>query len=251
MEKPRGRCTPYAFFLNICRDQCEKKGGDKVVDFNALSSICWERWGRMSELEKKRFVQMSDSDQKRLDREMELYNEEKKKQSAEKKTEKMEEKKKKKEEQVAEKRKAVEEKKAEKDAEKRKAQEEKKAAKKKMKKDPGAPKAAKSSYMCFFLEYREQLKVDKPGILFTDMAKEAGKKWKLMSPSERAKWEQKAADDKVRFEREKKAFLSGSQQKLEDLFKKTGMTPSKSSVVATNGNADSSSSDSTSDSESD
>lgn len=248
MEKPRGRCTPYAFFLNVCREQCEKKGGDKVVDFNALSSLCWERWGRMSELEKKRFVQMSESDQKRLDKEMEIFNEAKKTQSAEKKTEKIEEKKKKKEEQMAEKRKAVEEKKAEKDAEKRRAQEEKKAAKKKMKKDPSAPKAAKSSYMMFFLEYREKLKEDKPGILFTDMAKEAGKKWKVISPSERAKYEQKAADDKARFERQKKAYLSGSQT-LPELFKKTGMTPSKSSVVATNG--DTSSSDSSSDSDSD
>lgn len=248
MEKPRGRCTPYAFFLNVCREQCEKKGGDKVVDFNALSSLCWERWGRMSELEKKRFVQMSESDQKRLDKEMEIFNEAKKTQSAEKKTEKIEEKKKKKEEQMAEKRKAVEEKKAEKDAEKRRAQEEKKAAKKKIKKDPRAPKAAKSSYMMFFLEYREKLKAEKPGILITDMAKEAGKKWKVISPSERAKYEQKAADDKVRFERQKKAYLSGSQT-LPELFKKTGMTPSKSSVVATNG--DTSSSDSSSDSDSD
>lgn len=119
-----------------------------------------------------------------------------------------------------------------------------------MKKDPNAPKAGKSSYMCFFLEYREQLKVDKPGILFADMAKEAGKKWKVISPSERAKWEQKAADDKVRFEREKEAYMSGTQT-IPELFKKTGMTPSKSSVVAKNGDVESSSSDSSSDSDSD
>ena len=56
LEKPRGRCTPYAFFLNICREQCDKKRGDKLVDFEVLSSVAWERWGRMTEAQKKRFT---------------------------------------------------------------------------------------------------------------------------------------------------------------------------------------------------
>ena len=75
LEKPRGRCTPYAFFLNICREQCDKKRGDKLVDFETLQSLCWERWGRMTEEQKKRFVQMSECDQVRLDKEMREYKE--------------------------------------------------------------------------------------------------------------------------------------------------------------------------------
>ena len=78
IEKPRGRCTPFAIFLNICREKCEENCGGKVVDFNLLSSICWERWERMSEFEKRRFVQMSQHDQIRLDQVMEIYNEAKK-----------------------------------------------------------------------------------------------------------------------------------------------------------------------------
>ena len=75
LEEPRGRCTPYAFFLNICREQCDKKRGDKLVDFETLQSLCWERWGRMTEEQKKRFVQMSECDQVRLDKEMREYKE--------------------------------------------------------------------------------------------------------------------------------------------------------------------------------
>ena len=46
-----------------------------MVDFNVLSSLCWERWGRMTEAQKKRFVQMSECDQVRLDKEMREYKE--------------------------------------------------------------------------------------------------------------------------------------------------------------------------------
>merc|ERR1711976_341011 len=127
LDKPRRRCTPYEFFLNVCAEHCQKKGVEK--DFSLLSSLCWEKWGQMSEMDKKRFVRMSESDQTRLDKEMVIFNEAKKTQSDEKKMEKIEEKKKMKEDQKAEKRKA--DKKAVKDAEKRRVQEERKAAKKK------------------------------------------------------------------------------------------------------------------------
>ena len=206
----------------------------------------------MSESEKKRFIQMSECDQSRLDKEMVIFNEAKKTLSEEKKTEKMEAKKIKKEEQKVEKRKAFEEKKAEKEAEKRRAQEEKKAAKKKLKKDPNAPKGPKTSYIMFFTEYREKLKVEKPELTVTEMAKAGGVKWKELSPSERLKFEKKAADDKVRYEREKQAYQFGSgSQTIPELFKKTGMTLTKNSVIATNGDNDSSSSEASSDSDSD
>ena len=248
LEKPRRRCTPYEFFLNVCGEHCQKKGVEK--DFSLLSSLCWEKWGQMSEMDKKRFVRMSESDQTRLDKEMVIFNEAKKTQSDEKKMEKIEEKKKMKEDQKAEKRKAVEDKKAVKDAEKRRVQEERKAAKKK-KKDPNAPKGPKTSYIMFFTEYREKLKVDQPGISVTEMAKEGGKAWKEMSPSQRSKFEKKAADDKIRFEREKMAYQASSSsggQTIPELLRKTAITSSKSSVVVTNGDNDStSSSDSDSD----
>ena len=103
----------------------------------------------------------------------------------------------------------------------------------------------------FFTEYREKLKVDQPGISVTEMAKEGGKAWKEMSPSQRSKFEKKAADDKIRFEREMTAYQASSSsggQTIPELLRKTAMPPSKSSVVVTNGDNDStSSSDSDSD----
>ena len=206
----------------------------------------------MSELEKKRFIQMSECDQSRLDKETVIFNEAKKTLSEEKKTEKMEAKKKKKEEQKVEKRRAFEDKKTEKQAEKRRAQEEKKTAKKKLKKDPNAPKGPKTSYIIFFTEYREKLKVEKPELSVTEMAKAGGVKWRGLSTSERSKYEKKAADDKVRYEREKQAYQSGSGNKtIPELFKKTGMPLTKNSVNTTNGDNDSSSSEASSDSDSD
>ena len=68
-QKPRGICTPYAFFLNICREKCSKKLS-KEVDFNMLSAICWEKWNVMTEFQKRRFIQMSKYDELRYEKEM-------------------------------------------------------------------------------------------------------------------------------------------------------------------------------------
>ena len=76
--------------------------------------------------------------------------------------------------------------------------------------DQLAPKAAKSSYMIFFTQYRNQLKVKQPELSVTEMAKEGGRKWKEMSSSQRSKFQKKAADDKIRYDREKQAYQSGS-----------------------------------------
>ena len=103
LDKPRRRCTPYEFFLDVCGEHCHKKGVEK--DLSLMSSICRKKWGQMSKMDKKRFVRMSESDQTRLDKEMVIYNNAKKIRSEEKK---MEENKKTKEDQKAEKIKAVE-----------------------------------------------------------------------------------------------------------------------------------------------
>ena len=73
MRKPRGKCTPYAFFLNICREKCAKKLS-REVDFKTLSDICWGKWNCMTEYQKRRFVQMSEYDEVRYCREMTEYN---------------------------------------------------------------------------------------------------------------------------------------------------------------------------------
>ena len=64
---------PYAFFLNVCREQCVKKLS-KEVDFKKLSKICTEKWNNMTGFQKIRFEQMSKYDESRYEAEMTVYN---------------------------------------------------------------------------------------------------------------------------------------------------------------------------------
>jgi len=72
-NKPRGRMTAYAFFVQICREEHKKKHPDESVVFAEFSRKCAERWKTMSDKEKKRFQEMADRDKKRYDAEMQDY----------------------------------------------------------------------------------------------------------------------------------------------------------------------------------
>jgi len=246
LEKPRERCTPYAFFLNVCREQWNKQNPEEIVDFNTISNICWPKWNSMSDFQKKRFVKLAESDEQRYTRAMEKYNEAKKVRDEERRAEKKEKKQKINEEKKAERIKLNEEKKAE----KRKLIEEKKAAKLKKKKDPNAPKNARNAYMFFCNELREKLKSESPDMPITEVGKEAGRRWKEMTPSIRAKYEKMAADDKLRYEKEKSEYDSGTQT-IPALLQKSGATPSKQIEKTNSTNATKESSSSSSDSDDD
>lgn len=43
-NKPRGRMTAYAFFVQTCREEHKKKHPDENVVFAAFSKKCAERW---------------------------------------------------------------------------------------------------------------------------------------------------------------------------------------------------------------
>merc|ERR1712227_859509 len=136
----------------------------------------------------------------------------------------------------------------EKTAEKRKLIEEKKAAKLKKKKDPNAPKNARNAYMFFCNELREKLKLENPEMAITEVGKEAGRRWKEMTPSTRSKYDRMAADDKLRYEREKAEYDSGTQT-IPAMIQKSGTTPSKPSQKPSSSNAKDESSSSSSDSD--
>merc|ERR1712156_118508 len=78
------------------------------------------------------------------------------------------------------------------------------------KEDPNAPKNAKSSYIFYVNELREKLKIEQPALSVTEVAKEAGRRWKELSSSAKVKYEKMAADDKLRYEKEKAEYESGS-----------------------------------------
>lgn len=43
-NKPRGRMTAYAFFVQTCREEHKKKHPDENVVFAEFSKKCAERW---------------------------------------------------------------------------------------------------------------------------------------------------------------------------------------------------------------
>lgn len=72
-NKPRGRMTSYAYFVQTCREEHKKKHPDESVVFSEFSRKCADRWKTMSEKEKKRFQEMADRDKNRYESEMQDY----------------------------------------------------------------------------------------------------------------------------------------------------------------------------------
>ena len=70
---PRGKLTPYAFFVQICREEHKRKYPTEKVDFSEFNRKCSERWKTMSDMEKKRFNMLADCDKKRYEHEMKTF----------------------------------------------------------------------------------------------------------------------------------------------------------------------------------
>ena len=194
MVKPRGKMTPFAFYVFICMEHAKKKHPDKNLTVQMFEDVCLARWEDMSDFHKKRFVTMAEKDEARFDKEMEKYKSEKQIVDKEKRT-------KKKEENMEKKAKAKEEKAKEKAAKKEEL-ERKKAEKKKKKKDPNAPKGAKTAYMCFCQEMRAKLLKENPSMSVPEVGKECGRRWKEISPSQKSRYEELAVKDKERYKTE-------------------------------------------------
>lgn len=72
-NKPRGKMTAYAFFVQTCRQEHKKSHPDEQVVFAEFSRKCAERWKDMNVKEKKIFNDMAGRDKDRYDREMKGY----------------------------------------------------------------------------------------------------------------------------------------------------------------------------------
>ena len=78
--------------------------------------------------------------------------------------------------------------------------------KKRKKKDPNAPKRSKSAYMFFAKERRPELVKEQPTLTFGEYGKAMGVAWGTIEPSIKAKFEQQAAKDKVRYAKEMESY---------------------------------------------
>lgn len=72
-NKPKGRMTAYAFFIQTCREEHKKKHPNETVQFSEFSKKCSEKWKEMGPKEKKRFEDMAGKDKIRYDKEMKSY----------------------------------------------------------------------------------------------------------------------------------------------------------------------------------
>ncbi|POY70702.1 hypothetical protein BMF94_6285 [Rhodotorula taiwanensis] len=83
----------------------------------------------------------------------------------------------------------------------------------KPKKDPNAPKRNLSAYMIFSQDKRAEVKEENPDVSFGELGKLLGAKWKSVTPEEKKIYEDKAAADKTRYEKEKAAYQDGESKK--------------------------------------
>ena len=83
----------------------------------------------------------------------------------------------------------------------------KKAAKKK---DPNAPKRARSAFMYFSQAMRPQVAAENPDLSFGDVGRLVGERWMAATAAQRRKYDDMAAEDKKRYEREMAAYKPGA-----------------------------------------
>jgi len=69
-------------------------------------------------------------------------------------------------------------------------------------KDPSAPKRASGAYVFFTNEQRPVVMKQFPGIKFVEMGRVLGERWRALGPVEKKRFEEMAAQDKERFQRE-------------------------------------------------
>ena len=70
-KKPKGRTSAYAYFVASRRDEWKREG--KQLDFSSFSKDCSSLWRKMTEDEKKMYVEKAQEDKERYDKEMSTY----------------------------------------------------------------------------------------------------------------------------------------------------------------------------------
>lgn len=157
-NKPKGRMSPYAFFVQERRAQYRQKGQE--VKFTEFSKECADLWRGMNEDQKKKYVKYADADRERYRSEMAQYKPPAGRGS-------------------------------------------------KKKKDPNMPKRAVSGFFFFCGEKRPKLKEQNPQATVGEIAKQLGAAWKIMTPEQKAPYEQQSKDDRKRYEREMEQYRKG------------------------------------------
>ena len=78
--------------------------------------------------------------------------------------------------------------------------------KSKPKKDPTMPKKPLSSYFLFSQEERLKIKVENPSFSIGECAKELGRRWAVVSPEEKKRYQQLADQARQKYDQEMAAY---------------------------------------------
>lgn len=94
-----------------------------------------------------------------------------------------------------------------------------KVADRPVQRDPNLPEQAHHAYFFFISEHRDKVKADlSDNAIFEDVAKELSHRWWVLESPEKAKYEELAMKDKIRYEKEMAIYLQGKagKSKLDD-----------------------------------
>lgn len=169
-DKPKGRMTSYAFFVQTCREEHKKLHPDENVQFAEFSRQCSERWKTMSEKEKNKFHEMAEGDKKRHAQEMERWTP---------------------------------------PPGETKGRRARRARGAKKEKDPNKPKRALSAFFYYANEERTKVRTANPDFSVGEVAKELGRQWNELSSDTKAPFEKQASDDRARYDAAMKVYKSG------------------------------------------
>lgn len=174
-NKPKGCKSAYIYFTEHRRDVLTKK--NEKFEFGTFASECGGLWKTMSDEEKACFEKLAHKDKLRYQKEMEGYSPPEYSDDSD-------------------------------DDGGRK--------KKKKKKDPNAPKRNISAYFFFADNVREAVKAklaDEKGEppRVTEVMKEIGARWSCCSEEDRVQFGEKAAKDKVRYQKQLTEYTQTGQ----------------------------------------
>ncbi|KAL7754267.1 Non-histone chromosomal protein 6 [Sorochytrium milnesiophthora] len=79
-------------------------------------------------------------------------------------------------------------------------------ARKRKKKDPNAPKRPSTAFFVFSADKRNEVKQANPGATVGTIAKVLGDMWKKLTEEEKKPYNERAAQDKVRYEQDMQAY---------------------------------------------
>ncbi|GMH95800.1 hypothetical protein TrVE_jg12761 [Triparma verrucosa] len=108
---------------------------------------------------------------------------------------------------------------------------------KKKKKDKNAPKRGMSAFMFFSNASRAQIKEENPGIAFGAIATKISEKWKELSEDDKIPFEEKAAADKERYNKEMETYVPPDDLSDDEPASKGKKSPTKKKAPKKDPNA--------------